>query len=191
MDTVDKDNQNANESETPKVVSIQGETEAAGIHAVARTPIQLALAIRRHAKLGRARKEICHLENCTEKQFRYATSLLGKFPEKNAEAFGYYVMSVQAQIEEVEEAIQMALGKSVDKNGIQIPGDWKLLPPLHRVQKDLRDGIFDMAMKLGIVKKAAEAIDLNLRDFTVGFGDEDVKPVWPVMGEEKSSGKVM
>lgn len=182
MDTVERDNGKAPENQNPQVVSIQGETIEVEVSGKGpKSGMALARAIRCHAKMCRSRSEILHLEGCTIKAYRHAVSLLGRFPEKNAEAFGYYVMSVQAQIDSVEEAIDMALGRSLDKNGIQIPGDWKLLPALYRVHKDLRNDIFEMAMKLGIIQKAAEAVNLNLRDFTVGFGDEGsaVKPQWP------------
>lgn len=168
MDTVGTDNQN----ESPKVILIQGEAGGPIPESLARKPIELAIAIRRHAKLGKARKEICALEGCTDRQFRYAVQLLGQAPEKNEEAYGLYKMAMQARLEDIEGDIITA----------RTNGDLRALAGLQRTAVMISDAIMEMGMKLGILVKAAEKVEISEQRYQVGFGDEFTKANWPPLG---------
>src|SRR5579885_1761045 len=97
----------AQEAEKEQVMPGQGGTENAAEPARAkRTAMENAIAIRRHLKNGKQRKEIMALERLTPKAYRYALSLLGQYPTGNQEAFAQFYFGVQAHIEDVEADIE-------------------------------------------------------------------------------------
>jgi len=164
-------------SEERQAVSIQEEATDTSVpdKGKERTAMEKAIAIRKHLKAGKQRKEIIAVEGFTEKEYRYAFTLFGKHPEKNVEAFTQFLFGQQDQMDDVLADMETA----------RRVGTLNVLPSLHRVLKDLRESIYEMAMKMGINKKAVEEIALTQRYFDVAFGDEaPTKPAWP-QGSDK------
>ena len=65
---------------------------------------------------------------------------------------------------------------------VRLAGDHKSLASFHRVRNEIVISISDLAMKLGLLQKAAEKLEVDVvREFTVGFGDENIRPKWPTM----------
>ncbi|HEY2461404.1 MAG TPA: hypothetical protein VGI16_11375 [Candidatus Acidoferrum sp.] len=134
-----------------------------------RTVMALAVAIRSHLRNGKNRGEILEIEQVTKAQYRYAIRVLGKFPERNEDAFANFFVGVQGRLEDVEKDIAAA----------RTVADFRALGNLHRTAHLLHLSIFEMAMKLGILRKAADDVNVNVCEFKVGFGDENLSPKWP------------
>jgi hypothetical protein len=143
------------------------------VPAIPKRPItELARAIRMHLKAGKSRRDILEAESITEKQFRYAMKQLGRFPMKNIEAFSHFLVGAELRLEELGE----------DMSLVRQAGDHKSLAAFHRVRNEIVLSISDLAMKLGLLQKAAEKLEVAaVREFTVGFGDESIRPNWPTL----------
>jgi hypothetical protein len=140
------------------------------ISSTKRSVADRAVAVRRLLKSGKSRAEILAEENLTLKEYRTAIKRLGEFPKKNADAFASYVLDCQLALERIAEDAELA----------RAAGDYRALPSFHRIALDIRMSANALAMKLGLLERAAEQVDLNVtRSYEVSFGDENVKPVWP------------
>jgi hypothetical protein len=143
------------------------------VPAISKRPIpELARAIRVHLKAGKSRRDILEAEGITEKQYRHAMKQLGKFPTRNIEAFAHFLVGAELRLEELAE----------DMSLVRQAGDHKSLAAFHRVRNEIVMSISDLAIKLGLLQKAAEKLEVaTVREFTVGFGDEIVRPKWPTL----------
>lgn len=127
--------------------------------------------IRHWLKVGLGRKEICARLEITPRQYQCAMANLGKFGTNNAEAFGDFLMGEQNRLEEIEEKIkELFCGNHVMEFGDKLNAYVKL----QRLAFDIKNGVYEMGMKLGVLDR--EAIKIENRSVEVGFGDEEVKP---------------
>ena len=135
-----------------------------------RTVVEKGRAIRTHLKAGKTRAEIMEAEGFTEKEFRYALLRLGRFPKSNMEAFASFLVDSHIALQQLAE----------DAERVRAAGDHKSLSAFYRVAHDIRTGTMDLAMKLGLLQRAAEKMELGVtQGFVVSFGDEGTIPVWP------------
>jgi hypothetical protein len=161
---------------TPEIVDDEGPSLANPVRDK-KTPQKLAIAIRRHFKTGKSRAEIMLIEGCTPKQYRYAVRLMGKFPHGNEEAFGKYNLAMQGHLEDVANALFYAVRQN----------DLVAIAALTKTAASIHDSILDMAMKLGVLFKAPNKVEVTERKrFDIGFGDESEvkKPMWPTGSEQ-------
>jgi hypothetical protein len=167
-----------NVMESSEVVDLQGQTANEDGPSLTnpvkekKTPQQLAIAIRKHLKGNKNVVEIMAIENCTRMQYRYALRLLGKFPGGNEEAFARFNFAMQARLDNVDRAIDAATRM----------GEFHSISSLTRTAAYIQLEIMNMAMKLGVLYKAPEKLEVTDRKrFDVGFGDEveATKPMWP------------
>lgn len=133
-----------------------------------------AARIRGHLKNGFGRREICLRENLTLAEYRSAMRWLGKIGSDNWESFASFMVGEQSRLEEIETDIESARTK----------GDMRAVAALHRVAADIHRGIYDMALKLGVLQR--EAIRIEARRVEVSFGDEKIRP-WFATDPEKPS----
>lgn len=142
-----------------------------------RSLAEKAARYRKHLKLGRARREILAIEGWTNNEYRYVRHWLGgSFRYENADAFSDYLAGEQSRLEEIDAQIAEARVEA----GLE-PGErHRIVKDLHRLSFEVRQGIYEMAMKLGVLRKSAERVEVQ--EVVVGFGDEDgklIQPHWP------------
>jgi hypothetical protein len=133
---------------------------------------EIARAIRTHLKAGKTRSEIIEAENLTPKQYRWGLMVLGKFPKQNIEAFSTFLADEIVRIEQILDDMKLA----------RHAGDFRALAAFHKLLSEIRVGSMELAMKLGLLQKAAEKLKVEtVQEYRVGFGDEGnlVTPRWP------------
>lgn len=133
-----------------------------------------AMRIRRHLKNGLCRREICLAEHITLGEFRSAMRQLGKIGGDNREIFADFMLGEQSRLDEIEKDIEAARTRQ----------DMRAVAALHRISAEIRRGIYDMALKLGILQR--EAIKIESRSVEVRFGDEEIVP-WYAVDPKKAS----
>lgn len=142
-----------------------------------RSLAEKAARYRKHLKLGRARQEILAIEGWTNYEYRYVRKWLGSsFRYANAEAFADYLAGEQSRLEEIDAQIDEARKEA----GLEPAERHRIVKDLHRLSFDIRQGVYEMAMKLGVLRKAAERVEI--KEVVVGFGDENgnfVQQRWP------------
>jgi hypothetical protein len=136
-----------------------------------RSSTEIARSIRSHLKAGMTRADIMEAESLTPKQYRWGLLTLGKFPKKNIEAFATFLADETVRLDQIAEDMQLA----------RAAGDFRALAAFHRIVSEIKTGSMELALKLGLLKKAAEGIDLEPRTYEVCFGDENLKPNWPTI----------
>ncbi len=138
-----------------------------------------AARVRKLLMLGISRGEIMVRENLTAPEYRCAMEFMARFPDKNVQAFAQYWAGEQSRLGEIENDVIAA----------RAAGEFRSVAVLQRLAKDVRKDVYEMAMKLGILKRAAEEIVLTERRFEVGFGDEVrlLKPSWPILNAQQST----
>jgi hypothetical protein len=140
-----------------------------------RPSAEIARVIRQHLKAGKTRSDIMEEENLTPAQYRWGLLVLGRFPKRNVEAFATFLADETVRLEQIADDMQLA--RSV--------GDLRALAAFHKIISEIKVGSMELAMKLGLLQRAADRIQLDQTPvYEVSFGDEDgnrVKPVFPPM----------
>lgn len=135
-----------------------------------KTMLQRAVTMRHYLRRGYHRKEICIRMGITPKQFAYTKRWMGNgFKDSNSEAFADFMMGEQSRLDEIEKDILTARAKE-DVRGVAA---------LHKVAADVRRGIYDMALKLGVLQRESLRIETNEKvRVCFGDGDEAIVPDW-------------
>lgn len=135
--------------------------------------LQRAVTMRHYLKRGYHCKEICARMQISNGQYRYALKWMAReFKTNNSEAFAAFQLGEQARLDEIEMDIQTARTKE----------DLRAVATLHKVAAEVRRGIMDMALKLGVLQR--ETIRIEARRVDVCFGDEEIVP-WYAVEEQK------
>lgn len=137
-----------------------------------RSSAEIARVIRGHLKAGKSRAEILEAESLTPKQYRWGLMTLGKFPKKNAEAFATFLADELIRIERISEDMELA----------RHAGDFRAVAAFHKLVNDIKSNTMELALKLGLLQRAAEKLEVSEVSYTVSFGDEASPTKWPAFG---------
>lgn len=134
---------------------------------------QRAVTVRHYLKRGYQRSEICARMQITQGQYAYTLKWMTRgFKTNNSEAFAAYMLGEQARLDEIELDMKAARDRT----------DLRAVASLHKVAAEVRRGIMDMALKLGVLQR--ETIRIEARRVDVCFGDEEIVP-WFAVEEQK------
>lgn len=135
-----------------------------------KTMLQRAVTLRHYLRRGYHRKEICIRMQLTFKQYSYTKKWMGDgFKNSNSEAFADFMMGEQSRLDEIEKDLLTARAKE----------DIRGVAALHKVAAEVRRGIYEMALKLGVLQRELLRIETNQRvRVCFGDGDEAIIPDW-------------
>lgn len=136
-----------------------------------------AARIRKHLRNGLHRREICARENLTLAEFRSGMNWLGRFGSDNTEAFAGFLAAQQSNLEEINKLIDDQLASGAP--------DVHAYVKLKRLAVEVYAGIYDMALKLGVLQR--ETIKIEARSVEVSFGDEGIVPWFAAKEPDKTS----
>lgn len=153
-------------TEQTKIVAIDGSSETLTNKELRlKERRKLANKIRRLLALAKGPAEICRTLSITPSKYRYAVAWMTKETfGSNLEAFSWFHISGQAELERLEMLIVKAEGA----------GDIRAAAMLSKVKLETRNQMVEVALKLGILDREA----IKVKDVTaeVGFGDESQAP---------------